>query len=267
MEKDINKNYLTQIQKYPLLSAQEESELSRKIETGDKEALSRLVNSNLRLVVSIAHKFSNTHLPFMDLIQEGNMGLLIAAEKFNYSYNTRFSTYAYPWIVQYMLRYANSRVSFISLPHRKDEMIRKIQNAQAHLFQQTGHEASCAELSVYLGLPEEQIVDYMGYNYIVSSLDIETSDDENSVTVGDLLPDQTYAPEQEYIREEEKERIRDLMDTLPGNEKRVLWYRYNFDGENHTKTLREISKMIGVSPEAVRQTELRALRRLKQKAM
>ena len=267
MERDINKNYLAQIQKYPLLSALEESELSRKIETGDKEALNCLVNSNLRLVVSIAHKFANTHLPLMDLVQEGNMGLLVAAEKFNYSFKTRFSTYAYPWIVQYMLRYANSRVSFIALPHRKDEMIRKIQSAASHLFQQTGHEATSAELAVYLGIPEEQVVDYMRYNYVVSSLDVEAGDDDSSVTMGDLIADQSYAPEQEYLRAEEKARVRSLMDTLPGNERQVLWYRYNFDGSTRTKTLREISKMIGVSPEAVRQTELRALRHLKQKTM
>ncbi len=264
MEKEtINKNYLAQIQRYPLLSAEEESELSRKISEGDKKSLRTLITSNLRLVVSIAHKFSSTRIPMMDLIQEGNLGLMVAAEKFSYSFKTRFSTYAYPWIVQYMLRYANTRVSFITLPHRKDDMIRRIQYARSYLFQQTGKEPSSAELAIYLGIPEDKVIDFMQYDYVVASLDTETSDEENSVTMADLLPDSTYSPEYMMMAEEDKDSIHKMMDSLPGNEKQVLWYRYNFDGEMHTKTLREISKIIGVSPEAVRQTEIRALKHLR----
>lgn len=263
MEKDIDKNYLMQIQRYPLLSSEEEAELSKRIEEGDKVAFNRLVNSNLRLVVSIAHKFSNTRLSMMDLIQEGNLGLMTAAEKFHYSFNTRFSTYAYPWIVQYMLRYANTMVSFITLPHRKNDLIRKIQVAQSAVFQETGHEATVQEIAEYIGISEEKVNDLMSYSYSVASLDSDTSDEDNSLTVGDFLSDVTYSPENMYLEEEEKTEIRSMMENLPGNEKKVLWYRYNFDYENHIKTLREISKIIGVSPEAVRQTEIRAIKHMK----
>ena len=266
MEKDIDKNYLAQIQRYPLLTPEEEAELSKKIEEGDSVAFNKLVNSNLRLVVSIAHKFNNTRLSMMDLIQEGNLGLMTAAEKFHYSFNTRFSTYAYPWIVQYMLRYANTRVSFITLPHRKNDLIRKIQVAQSAVFQETGHEASVQEIAEYIGISEEKVNDLMTYSYSVASLDSDTSDEDNSLTVGDFLSDVTYSPENMYLKEEEKTEIRSMMENLPGNEKKVLWYRYNFDYENHTKTLREISKIIGVSPEAVRQTEIRAIKHMKSAA-
>ena len=266
MDKDIDSGYVNQIQKYPLLTAEEEAELSHKIQAGDKLALNSLVNSNLRLVVSIAHKFSNSRLSMMDLIQEGNLGLMTAAEKYHYSFKTRFSTYAYPWIVQYMLRYVNTRVSMITLPHRKDDMIRKIQSAQNYLFQQNGHEASSAELAVYLGIPEEKVRDYMSFAYTVASLDSEAGGEDSSLTMADMLSDSTYSPEALLLREEEKRGVRDLMHELPINEQKVIWYRYNFDGEMHTKTLREISKMIGVSPEAVRQTELRAVRHLKSAA-
>ncbi len=263
MEKDIDKNYLAQIQKYPLLTPEEEAELSKKIEEGNQTAFNKLVNSNLRLVVSIAHKFNNTRLSMMDLIQEGNLGLMTAAEKFHYSFNTRFSTYAYPWIVQYMLRYANTRVSFITLPHRKNDLIRKIQVAQSAVFQETGHEATPQDIAEYIGIPEEKVLDLMTYSYSVASLDSDTSDEDNSLTVGDFLSDVTYSPENMYLKEEEKSEVRSMMENLPGNEKKVIWYRYNFDYENHTKTLREISKIIGVSPEAVRQTEIRAIKHMK----
>lgn len=262
MEMDISKSYLSQIQKYPLLSPEQEVELSNKIQSGDKAALTKLINCNLRLVVSIAHKFGNTRLSMMDLIQEGNLGLMTAAEKFQTSFKTRFSTYAYPWIMQYMLRYANTKVSFITLPHRKDDLIRKIQSVQSIIFQQTGHEATTTQIADYLGIPEEKVNETLAYSYSVASLDIEASDEENSVTVGDLLADSTYSPESMYMKEETKRNIHEMMDALPGNEKQVIWYRYNFDGENHKKTLREISKIIGVSPEAVRQTEIRAIKHM-----
>ena len=136
MEQDVIGSYLNSIKKFSLLSAEEEVELSKKIQSGDKNAVKQLVNSNLRLVVSLARKMQASPSIIMDLIQEGNMGLMVAAEKFSSDFKTRFSTYAYPWIAQYMLRYMNSRTSFIALPSRKEMMIRKIQKSQAYFFQQ-----------------------------------------------------------------------------------------------------------------------------------
>ncbi len=263
MEKEIPASYMSQVQRYPLLSAEEEASLSKKIQSGNKNAVHMLVNSNLRLVVSIAHKFMATKLPIMDLIQEGNMGLMVAAEKYHFSYNTRFSTYAYPWIAQYMLRYANSHGTCITVPHRKDDLIRKVQAAQGVLFQQSGHEPSIKEVALFLGVSEEKIKDCMQYAYTFASLDMETGDSDNSVSLADLIPDTACTPEQHLLREEEKCGVRELMRTLSRNEQKVLWYRFNFEGEMRGKTLREISSIIGVSPEAVRQTEIRAMRHMR----
>lgn len=263
MEKEVYEKYIKQIQKYPLLTAEEEQELSMKIQSGDAKSLDKLVNSNLRLVVTIAHHFNTKQVSIMDLIQEGNIGLMTAASKFSISFKTRFSTYAYSWIMQYMLRFINNRSSLITLPHRKDEMIRKIEAAQAFLFQQTGHEATSAELSLYLGVPEDDMRKAMIYSYSISSLDVDCNDD-SLMTMGDLIADTTFSPETILMTEEKKRIIHSLMQSLPGNEQKVIWYRFNFDNEVHTKTLREISEILGVSAETVRQTELRALRHMRE---
>ena len=264
MENEITQSYLNQIQKYPLLTSSEEQELSKKIASGNKDALSALINSNLRLVVSVSHNFRSSNIPVMDLIQEGNIGLMIAAKKFHYSFNTRFSTYAYPWIMQYMLRYANSRYPFIALPHRKDDMIRKIQNAKTLLFQENGVEPSYKEIADYIDIPEEIVLEHICFDYNISSLDAETGDEEGNTAVIDLISDNTYSPELSLMNEEECKHVRSLIDALPHNERKVILYRYNFIGEKKTKTLREISSIMGVTPEAVRQAELRAIRRLRQ---
>lgn len=263
MRVEIDTSYLRQIQNYPLLTADQEKELSQRIEKGDQKAVTELVNSNLRLVVSVAYRFKCSNMNVMDLVQEGNMGLMVAARKFSWSFKTRFSTYAYPWIVQYMLRFANNRSSFIALPHRKEELIRKIQNAQAYLFQQYGKEAGVSEVALYLGISEEKIRNVMTFAYTVSSLDAETDCEENPCAIGELIPDSTFSPEDLLLREEQRQELYSLLDALPGNEKKVLWYRYNFGNDMHGKTLREVSRIIGVSPEAVRQTELRAVKHLK----
>ena len=266
MDNEIDVKYVAEIQKYPLLTSEQELELSKKISAGDKLALKSLINSNLRLVVSVSHHFNSSHVPMMDLIQEGNMGLMIAAEKFHYSFKTRFSTYAYPWIMQYMLRYANSRHPLIVIPHRKDDMIRKIESSRASIFLKTGKEPSYEEISEEMKIPVEKVIEYLSFNYTVSSLDVETGCDDNSVSIVDMLSDTTYSPEISFIKEEDRQKVRSLLDALPHNERKVLWYRYNFDGANRAKTLREISSIIGVTPEAVRQTEIRAIRHLRQAA-
>lgn len=263
MEKDVVGSYLNSIKKFHLLSAEEECDLSIRIQSGDKEALQKLINSNLRLVVSLARRMQASSSIIMDLIQEGNMGLMVAAEKFSSDFKTRFSTYAYPWIVQYMLRYLNGRTSFISLPNRKEMMIRKIQKTQLYFFQQNGREATVEEIALSTGLSESKVVEYLNYSYTVASLDVEVSDEGNSVSMGDLIPDMTYSPEEMLLKEETRETVKSLMNSLPGKEKCVLWYRYNFDGDMHVKTLREVSKIVGVSPEAVRQTEIRAVKHMK----
>ena len=262
MEKDVYNSYMDQVQKYPLLTYEMEVELSKRIESGDANAKMELVQSNLRLVVSIAKKLNVSSHSIMDLIQEGNLGLMTAASKFHYSFKTRFSTYAYSWIMQYMLRYLHNRCAPISLPHRKDEVIRHVAAAQQYLFQQTGHQPSLEELSVYLGMPEKLIKEAMQYSFTITSLDTECGSDGTS-SVEDLLTDSRFSPEEKMLDRENREEIQDLIKTLPEKEQKVIYHRFNFACEQRPKTLREISVMLGVSAETIRQMELRALRRMR----
>ncbi len=263
MEHEIAAEYLAQLKNYPLLDADEERELSVKIQEGDNEALDKMIKCNLRLVVSLSKNFINTCESIMDLIQEGNMGLITAAKKFNASYNTRFSTYAYPWIIQYMIRYLNSHSAMISLPTRKDQILRRIQKARQDLYSMNGRMPGEQQIAKYIGISQALVHNCLKFEFTIASLDSLVSDSENSVSIGDLISDTTYSPESQYLNKEQKKDIRSLLNTLPLNERKVIWYRYNFECEQKTKTLREVSSLMGVSPEAVRQAELRAIRRMK----
>ncbi|WP_407425091.1 RNA polymerase sigma factor RpoD/SigA [Treponema sp.] len=258
--------YMSQIQKYPLLDAQKEQEIAGKISSGDKNAVKKLINSNLRLVVSIANKFKKTYkVSIMDLIQEGNLGLMAAAEKFSTKYNTRFSTYAYPWILQYMLRFLHNKTSIISIPQRKEEILRKLSTAQTEYAQNTGHEASKKELSHALGISENELKTTLNYLYSYTSLDAECNN-ENSGTIGELIPDFTYDPEKNFFKEIARSNIQNLVAQLPEKERFVLSGRYNFTSEVHAPTLRELGSALGVSAETIRQTEIKAIKKIR-KAM
>lgn len=265
MENSVIRSYLADIQRYPLLSAAEECDLSEKINASDESAYKKLVNCNLRLVVSvalrIAHNAANS-VSEMDLIQEGSLGLMVAARKFSPAFGTRFSTYAYPWIAQYMLRYINTKTAFISIPHRKEALIRSIQKASSYLSQLNGTAPSVSDIALYLGIPAKRVNECMSFAYSYSSL--ESCPENNCTYFGDSLPSDVRSPEEEYLRDETCAELRNLMGNLGRNEGRVLWYRFNFDGSTKAKTLREIGSIIGVSPEAVRQTEIRAVRHIRE---
>jgi len=265
MEKTSYQNYMQEIRRYDLLSAEQESALAKRVQSGDEGARMQLVKSNLRLVASIAKKFNSTNAPVMDLIQEGNLGLMVAAAKYRVGYNTRFSTYAYSWIMQYMLRYMHNKCSCITLPHRKDEMLRRISSAQSMLFQQTGHQPTLKELSVYLDIPVKTLASLYQFSYSMSSLDASCGDDSNA-TVGDMITDITYAPETQMMKQIRTNEVHALISTLPKNEQVVIYKRYNFDYDRKPKTLRELSESLGVSAETVRQMEIRAIHHLQKTA-
>jgi len=266
MDKTGYQSYIQEIRRFNLLSADEECALAKRIGEGDDAARIKLVKCNLRLVVSIARKFNTSQVSVMDLIQEGNLGLMTAASKYKTGFNTRFSTYAYSWIMQYMLRYLHNKCSCIALPHRKDELLRRIASAQSVLFQQTGHEPSVQELSVYLDIPVKALCDLCQFSYSVSSLDTECSDD-SSTTVGDIITDMTYAPETLMMKEIRCKEIHDLISKLPEKEQLVIYKRYNFDYERKPKTLREFSRILGVSAETVRQMEIRAIHHMRKSSV
>lgn len=256
--------YLNQIQRFPLLDAESERELAVKISAGDKKAVTRLVNSNLRLVVSIANKFKKTYkVSVMDLIQEGNLGLMAAAEKFSPEYETRFSTYAYPWILQYMLRFLHNKTSIISIPQRKEEVLRRLSTIQSEYSEATGKKASKKELALSLGITENELNSAIECLYTCTSLDSECMED-GSMTVGELIPDFTYDPERNFFIEIAKSNIKQLVADLSEKERVVISGRYNFDGLANAPTLREIGLSLGVSAETIRQTELKALKKIRQ---
>jgi RNA polymerase primary sigma factor len=262
MEKENIKTYVERSKKYPLLSHEQEIDLSLKIQNGDIAARQQLILSNLRLVISIARKYYAPNLSLMDLIQEGNLGLTVAAAKYHYSFNTRFSTYAYSWISQYIARYIQTKSPFIAIPFRKEEMLRHIKTAHDYLFQQTGKTPSAREIAEYLELPLKLIKGALKYSYNVTSLDVDI-DSYPSLTLLDTIPDEQFAPETYISRMADAMRANELLNLLPPIERNVIFYRYNFDGAKEKKTLREIGDILGISAETVRQTELRAIRRLK----
>ena len=256
--------YLSQIQKYPLLDGEKEREIAGKISRGDKKALKELINSNLRLVVSIAGKFKKTYkVSEMDLIQEGNIGLMAAAEKFSPKYNTRFSTYAYPWILQYMLRFLHNKTAIISIPQRKEEVLRRLSNVKSEYKSIDNKKSSNEELAKYLGISTAELKDALSCLFSYTSLDCECTED-GSATIGELIPDFTYNPERIFFLETAKSNIKQLVANLSDKEQYVISSRYNFDGKVHAPTLREIGSSLGVSAETIRQTEIKALKKIKE---
>ncbi len=254
--------YLETIRSYPLLTFEQELELAEKIQAGDAESKLRLIQCNLRLVVSIASRMSCSCLSIMDIIQEGNMGLITAASKYHHSYNVRFSTYAYWWITQSINRYLTNKKRMVRLPHRKEELLRKIKQAQSVLGQRLHRVPSTKETALYLGISEQTVMETENCSFAMLSIDTEIEPDSGQ-NLGDIIPDFTYAPEKPVMDQALRAEIAKLLDTLPTQERQVIWFRYNLGHDRKPKTLREISSLLGVSAETVRQMELRALKRLR----
>ena len=262
METMAYKQYVKQILKYPLLSFEEEIEHSKLVQKGDNAAKMRLIQSNLRLVVSVAKKYKNPYVSIMDLIQEGNIGLLSAVSKYHYSYNTRFSTYAYAWIAQSITRYIRNKTGQIILPHRKEELVRKVHSARLVLFQNLGREPSDEEIAEELSLTVETIKNINLYSYSFVSIDAE-SDEDSGFCLGDSIPDYSFSPEANLIEKEQKQDIHEMISRLPEIEQKVIKYRYNFENDKKAKTLRQIGDELGVSAETIRQVEMRAVKHLR----
>jgi RNA polymerase primary sigma factor len=244
------------------LTAEEEIELAKRSESGDKNAEKKLVQSNLRLVISAAKKYNSFKISFMDLIQEGNIGLITAASRYRASFNTRFSTYAYLWITQAILRYVRNKHNIITIPYRKEALLRRIKNAREVLLEKNCREPYVEEMATYLGVMPDEINEALTYSYTVSSLDCPVGD-SSAATISDLIPDETLTPEEYVLAEESRKEVANLLNELPHMEKEVLYYRYNFNYDEKNKTLRQVGEMLGVSSETVRQMEIRAILRLR----
>lgn len=255
--------YYEQIRRTPLLTMEEERELSMLIQNGDTEARRRLIEANLRLVVKIAKAYLTPDTALLDLIQDGNLGLLKAASRFDYRKEVRFSTYAAWWIKQAITRSLANRRRAIRLPHRKEDALKRIQRAYNHLSQQLMRTPTIAEIADEVRMERCEVAEIMMVAMGPVSLDGEINEDAG--TVMDLVEDYSYAPDTQVMSDSLKEATKDSLNRLKDRERLVLSYRYALEG-GQRYTLKRISDELGISPETVRQIEMRALKKLRSSA-
>lgn len=254
--------YLKEIGRVPLLSAKEEIELAKKIEDGDEEAKKRLAEANLRLVVSIAKRYVGRGMLFLDLIQEGNMGLIKAVEKFDYNKGYKFSTYATWWIRQAITRAIADQARTIRIPVHMVETINKLIRVQRQLLQDLGREPTPEEVSKEMELTPDKVREILKIAQEPVSLETPIGEEDDS-HLGDFIEDQeALAPSDAAAYELLKEQLEDVLDTLTDREENVLRLRFGLD-DGRTRTLEEVGKVFGVTRERIRQIEAKALRKLR----
>ena len=256
------KMYLREIGQIPLLSYEEEIDYAQRVLDGEEEAKQKLIESNLRLVVSIAKKHTNRGLKMLDLIQEGNMGLMKAVEKFEYEKGFKFSTYATWWIRQAITRAIADQGRTIRIPVHMIETINKIKKESRIILQETGKEPTAEELADKLELPVEKVKSILEMNQDPISLETPVGSEEDS-ELGDFVEDDKFAnPYDATTRILLKEQLDEVLKTLNEREEMVLRYRYGLDDGSH-KTLEEVGKIFTVTRERIRQIEVKALRKLR----
>jgi RNA polymerase primary sigma factor len=252
--------FLNEIRRYPLLTAEQEVELSKRIEQGDLAAKERMINSNLRLVVSIAKKYQGQELSLLDLIQEGIFGLIRAAEKFDWRKGYKFSTYATFWIRQAIQRGLANKARTIRIPVHIGQRERKIVRAERELAAKLGREPSDDEIARQAELPLVQVEEVREAARTVTSLDRPVGD-EGDTALGDLLEGGAPSPDQEVEVSLSEQLLRRTIDELPETERDVIRLRFGLSGDD-PQPLRETGRRLGLSAERVRQIESRALKRL-----
>lgn len=262
---DSTRFYLKEISKIPLLTFEEERQLAQKVAAGDQEAADEMVLHNLRLVVSIAKRYSGCGLPLLDLIQEGNAGLIEAVQKYDLSKGFRFSTYATWWVRQKIGRALSDQSRSIRIPANVAELVSRIKKVMGSMTQKLGRTPTEEEIAAELGVEADKVKVALDMSQAVSSLDVPVGDDDET-TVGDLQADHAAEnPMANLIAEANKQVINSVFDTLNEREANVLRMRFGID-HDHAHTLEEIGNELGVTRERVRQIETRALRKMRNPA-
>ncbi|MBS3813766.1 sigma-70 family RNA polymerase sigma factor [Candidatus Bipolaricaulota bacterium] len=259
------KAYFDEIGDRPLLTRQEEVQLAQQIEEGDQAAKQELATANLRLVISIAKKYRNFGLSFLDLIQEGNLGLMKAVEKFDWRKGYKFSTYATWWIRQAILRAITNRSRTIRVPAHMSELIRDIKKVEREYLQEHGEEPQPKEIAEELDIPKEKVRRAKKTAQRTTSLDKPLNEEgDSSGVLGDIMADDSLPnPEEESLQSLLKDELKKLLhEVLTDRERRILQLRYGLE-DYHPRTLNEVGKVFGISRERVRQIQKQAINKLK----
>lgn len=253
------RQFLEEIRRYPLLTAEEEWELARRSALGDEEAIRQLVNANMRLVVAIARRYYCGAVPMLDLIQEGAIGLLTAARKFDYTRAVRFSTYASKWIRQGVIRYTVIHGNPIRVPAHTASLIRKVTEAQDQLRQSLQREPELYEVATLCQMPTDKVLQLLQMQPKTCSLDAPAGENDTGIDLKDL---QAPQPQEALVREELNRTMESLLSMLNDRQQRILRLRFGMeDGKPHS--LEEIGHILGISKERVRQVEKQAMDKLK----
>ena len=254
--------YLKEIGKVQLLTPEEEMELAVRVSAGDEEAKRRMTEANLRLVVSIARRYVGRGMVLLDLIQEGNLGLIKAVEKFDYTKGYKFSTYATWWIRQAITRSIADQGRTIRIPVHMVETINKTIRVSRQLLQELGHDPSAEEIAKEMGMPAEKVRDILRIAQEPVSMETPIGEEEDS-HLGDFIPDEDASEPSEVASFSLlREQLEEVLDTLTPREKKVLELRFGM-ADGHSRTLEEVGKEFNVTRERIRQIEAKALRKLR----
>ena len=253
------RQFMEEVRRFPLLTAEEERQLAQRSAQGDEEAIRQLVSANLRLVVSVARRYYNGAVPLLDLIQEGSIGLLAAARKFDYTKEVRFSTYATKWICQGVIHCAVEHSNPIRVPAYTASLIRRVTEAQMQLRQRLDREPEIPEIAECCQLPADKVVQLLQLQPKTYSLDAPVGEEDTVIVVEDL---QTPQPQETLIREELNRAVDHLLSMLNARQQQILRLRFGMeDGACHS--LDQIGNLLGISKERVRQIEKQAMDKLK----
>lgn len=253
--------YLSDIHGIPRLSAEEEKQLAMQCAAGDEDAIRQMVKSNLRLVVYVARKYAGRGVPLLDLIQEGSIGLLTAAKKYDYTLDLRFSTYATKWIRQGITRYLLNNENLIRVPVHTAERILAIDAARKKLLQERGEEPSIPDIADLTGIPENKISELLALNPDVFSLDIPTGEHSKS-TLSETIEDRkSFQPHEVLVRNELEKMLNTMLASLNQRQQQILRMHFGLE-DGYVYSLEDIGKQLGISKERARQIERQAMNKL-----